>query len=216
MLAGGSAAWARRPGMLRNSQISMRVPSASRSPSDGHAHRPVEAAEMRVDRRAVGAQDHELAGLVRRDDERAVELVARDRGSSSCGRCRGLPARLPASRVPWRTHRVLAHRPRARRAAALRLACRKACSWLGDSANQMTPATSLAQAWDLVQPLRLRRAMPDTLCEKTPPAEARRGSEAAERIGQSNPLRKMTSSRSNSNAPMSVWPPIILGNPEPR
>ena len=55
------------------------MPIASRPRRDGHAHRFVERAEVRVDDAGVGAQDDQLAGLIGRDEERAVELVE-DRG----------------------------------------------------------------------------------------------------------------------------------------
>ncbi len=41
----------------------------------GHAHRPVEGAEVRVDRGAVGPQDHQLAGLVGAHEQTAAELA---------------------------------------------------------------------------------------------------------------------------------------------
>ena len=50
---------------------------ADRQPpaADGHAHRLVERAEVRVDHAAVGPHDDELAGLVGRHEQRAAELV---------------------------------------------------------------------------------------------------------------------------------------------
>ena len=50
---------------------------ADRQPpaADGHAHRLVERAEVRVDDAAVGADDDELAGLIGRDQQRAAELI---------------------------------------------------------------------------------------------------------------------------------------------
>ena len=67
----------------------------------GHAHRPVERTEMRVDRGAVGPQDHQLAGLIRADDEDNPRAGAAGPESSSCARCRALPARsAPAARFP--------------------------------------------------------------------------------------------------------------------
>ena len=61
-------------GTSRNSQTWMVVPTASRSPSQGQAHRGLEGAEVGVEVVPLVADHHELAGLVGGDQQRRAEL----------------------------------------------------------------------------------------------------------------------------------------------